>query len=75
MPQKFDSTFKQMYQVGKPDVRKYNSALQAMFWLFEDGKAKVAIDITVWLLICHPDGDEGYPLQLRRFFVIISIPM
>jgi hypothetical protein len=38
MPEKFDSTFNQMYQVGKPEVRKYCSPLQALFWLFEDGK-------------------------------------
>ena len=35
-------------KVGKPDVRKYNSALQAFYWLFEDGKqgwAKKVVDM------------------------------
>jgi len=35
-PDKFDETFDEMYQVGKPDVRKYCSPLQALFWLAED---------------------------------------
>lgn len=37
-PSAFDKAFKKMYQVGLPDVRKYNSPLQALFWLIEDGK-------------------------------------
>lgn len=45
MPQKFDDAFKQMYNLGKPDVRKYNSALQAMFWIFEDGKSFEAKEV------------------------------
>ncbi|NIO20101.1 MAG: hypothetical protein GTN76_05000 [Candidatus Aenigmarchaeota archaeon] len=31
----FDSAFRQMYQIGKPEVRKYCSPLQAVFWLAE----------------------------------------
>ena len=34
----FSNAFKQMYQVGIPEVRKYCSPLQALYWLFEDGK-------------------------------------
>ena len=34
----FDTAFKEMYQVGLPDVRKYCSPLQALFWMAEDGK-------------------------------------
>ncbi len=34
----FDKAFEQMYQVGKPEVRKYCSPLQAVYWLIEDGK-------------------------------------
>jgi hypothetical protein len=34
----FDKTFNQMYVVGKPEVRKYCSPLQALYWLSEDGK-------------------------------------
>lgn len=29
----FDSAFRQMYQIGKPEARKYCSPLQAVFWL------------------------------------------
>jgi len=45
MPQEFDKAFEQMYQVGKLDVRKYCSPLQAMFWMVEDGRIKIAKDI------------------------------
>jgi hypothetical protein len=37
-PSAFDETFKKMYQVGLPEVRKYCSPLQALFWLAEDEK-------------------------------------
>jgi len=37
-PKAFDKTFEQMYQVGIPEVRKYCSPLQAVYWLIEDGK-------------------------------------
>jgi hypothetical protein len=37
-PDAFDRAFEQMYQVGLPEVRKYCSPLQALFWLAEDGK-------------------------------------
>ncbi len=37
-PAAFGNAFKQMYQVGIPDVRKYCSPLQALFWLCEDKK-------------------------------------
>ena len=36
--EKFDQVFEEMYKVGLPNVRKYNSPLQALFWLFEDNK-------------------------------------
>ena len=35
-PNAFDSVFKQMYQIGLPEVREYCSPLQAIFWLAED---------------------------------------
>ena len=37
-PDAFDSAFKQMYQIGLPEVRKYCSPIQAFFWLAEDGE-------------------------------------
>ncbi len=37
-PQVFEKAFERMYQVGIPEVRQYCSPLQALFWLFEDGK-------------------------------------
>jgi len=44
-PSGFDSTFEEMYQIGKPEVRKYCSPLQALFWLVEDGKTEDASKI------------------------------
>jgi hypothetical protein len=35
-PKNFDQTFGQMYQVGIPEVRKYCSPLQALYWLAEN---------------------------------------
>jgi len=34
----FDKAFQEMYQIGKPEVRKYCSPLQAFYWLIEDDK-------------------------------------
>ena len=39
-PDKFDNTFKKMYETGIPKVRKYCSPLQALFWMAEEGKNK-----------------------------------
>jgi hypothetical protein len=39
-PRRFDAAFEKMYQVGKPEIRKYCSPLQALFWLAEDGDLK-----------------------------------
>ena len=38
----FNDAFDEMYQVGKPEVRKYCSPLQALYWMVEDGKSKMA---------------------------------
>lgn len=35
-PESFDAAFAKMYQIGIPEVRKYCSPLQALFWLAED---------------------------------------
>lgn len=37
-PEQFDKVFKEMYQIGLPEVRKYCSPLQAFFWLLEKGE-------------------------------------
>lgn len=37
-PERFNEVFKEMYQIGKPNVRKYCTLLQALFWLVEDNK-------------------------------------
>jgi hypothetical protein len=37
-PENFNKTFEKMYQVGKPEVRRYCSPLQAVYWLIMDGK-------------------------------------
>jgi len=34
-PRTFDDAFSQMYQIGLPEVRRYCSPLQALFWLLE----------------------------------------
>jgi len=38
----FDNAFSKMYAVGKPEIRKYCSPLQALFWIILDGKIKEA---------------------------------
>jgi hypothetical protein len=44
-PESFDAAFKQMYQTGIPNVRKYCSPLQAVFWLAEnDGLSQGLLD-------------------------------
>jgi len=54
-PQAFDSVFQQMYKVGLPEVRKYCSPLQALFWLAEDGKleemASIVQDYSLYNLL------------------------
>ena len=40
-PDKFDKALEQMYEVGIPEVRKYCSPLQTLFWLVEDGKINI----------------------------------
>ena len=37
-PEAFDSAFNKMYMIGLPEVRKFCSPLQALFWLAEDGE-------------------------------------
>lgn len=51
-PDAFDSAFKQMYQIGLPEVRKYCSPLQALFWLAESGELEGNKDLI-----------EGYSLE------------
>ena len=41
----FDMAFTKMCQVGLEDVRKYNTPLQALFWLVKDEKLNEAKDI------------------------------
>ena len=38
-PDAFDKAFKLMYQIGKPETRRYCSPLQAMYWLSESKDA------------------------------------
>jgi len=40
--ERFDKAFNQMNQIGIPEVRKYNSSLQALYWLFENGNYEIA---------------------------------
>jgi hypothetical protein len=39
-PEDFDKAFTEMFQTGLPNVRKYCTPLQALFWLAEDGEVK-----------------------------------
>ena len=41
-PVAFETAFSKMYKIGIPEVRKYCSPLQALFWLVEDGKLNEA---------------------------------
>ncbi len=45
MPDRFEDVFRQMDKIGIKNVRKYNSPLQALFWLFEDGKSDEAKEV------------------------------
>ena len=36
----FDRAFEEMYKIGLPDVRRYCSPLQALFWLAEDNELR-----------------------------------
>ena len=40
-PEVFDKAFEQMYQVGIPEVRKYCSPLQAVYWLALDDELNI----------------------------------
>ena len=44
-PDKFNKAFEQMNKVGIPEVRKYCSPLQTLFWMIEDGQLDEAKDI------------------------------
>jgi hypothetical protein len=44
-PMSFEKAFEEMYKTGLPEVRKYCSPLQALFWIIEDGNIDVAGDI------------------------------
>lgn len=37
-PERFNEVFNDMYRIGKPNVRKYCSPLQALYWLAEDNE-------------------------------------
>jgi hypothetical protein len=39
-PKQFENVFRQMDAIGIKNVRKYDSPLQALFWLAEDGKLR-----------------------------------
>ncbi len=41
----FDHAFIQMYKIGLSDVREYCSPLQALFWIAQEGDAKILSDI------------------------------
>ena len=41
----FDKAFLEMYTIGLPDVRRYCTPLQALFWLIQDNKMDQAISI------------------------------
>ena len=37
-PALFNHVFEKMYSIGNADIRRYNTPLQALFWLAKDGK-------------------------------------
>jgi len=44
-PKRFNQVFNEMYKIGIPEVRKYCSPLQALFWLAEDGVLESETDL------------------------------
>jgi len=44
-PISFEKAFEKMYQIGLPEVRKYCSPLQALFWMIEDEELTASEDI------------------------------
>jgi hypothetical protein len=46
-PDNFEDVFNLMYQVGIPEIRKYCSPLQALFWLAEEGNVISLNDIVI----------------------------
>jgi len=44
---RFDNAFSNMYAVGIPEIRKYCSPLQALFWMIQDGKIKEAETLVI----------------------------
>jgi len=39
-PERFDKVFEKMYKVGLPEVRKYCTPLQTLFWMAQDGNVE-----------------------------------
>ena len=76
-PDAFDSTFGEMYKVGLPNVRKYCSPLQALFWLVEDGSLETCNRI---LSAYHQDDlirsawyfQESINLSMEQLKIIIN---
>jgi len=46
-PANFENVFNEMYKVGIPEIRRYCSPLQALFWLAEEGHVKALNNIVV----------------------------
>ncbi len=46
-PENFENVFNLMYQVGIPEIRKYCSPLQALFWIAEEGNVIALNDIVI----------------------------
>jgi hypothetical protein len=66
----FDNAFRQMYQIGKPEVRKFCSPLQALFWLaqkdIEETRKQLEYFQLNSLLDASWDFQEGPTLTLSE---------
>lgn len=63
-PTSFDKAFQEMYSIGIPEIRKYCSPLQALFWLSEDGtiqkEKKLLVDYSLQKLLDKAWQEKGW---------------
>ncbi|MBW2046609.1 MAG: hypothetical protein JRI96_17330 [Deltaproteobacteria bacterium] len=74
-PDTFGKTFDQMYRVGLPEIRRYCSPLQAMFWLALDGKVQeLRHQVNNYSLerLLDIAWDFGLPLPEKQLIEIID---
>lgn len=71
----FNKTFEKMYQVGKPEVRKYCSPLQALYWLIQDNKISEAKNLIHYYSLDNlldKAWDEAVIMSNKQLFQVID---